>query len=839
MQLQASFKKLQQENKDLLDMIGQYRIMFEQSLDAVVLFDSNTCFTEVNQAACQLFELPKENLIGESLLKFLMLESKQKITKQNKMLIEDGFLKGEFAIRVGNGTVKQVEFSARKNDINNTDVSIMRDISPKKILERQRDISKQLFMDVYKQAVDGIVIFDRSGTFINCNKSFMNSFELTKEELLNSTIYNFVEPEYTYKLEKLWTILDEKEKAKGELPVKLKNGVKKVFEFTTTANIFDYYYMSIMRDVTDRKGMEKRLQDSELRFREIFDAALDAIVIWGNGGKVINANSSASKTFEMPIELLTQGSLLDFVDQTSTEVINMNKELKETGKLRAELDFHMVNGQTKRLEFTSRYKVLDDYNMTIFRNVSETRSMEKNLREKEQKFRRIFEGALDGIILWDEDLSIIDVNPVACQILKVSREELLLRRIDQFINSTQDYTLEASQANHDAGGLYAELPFMLENGEERIIEFAVKRNVIPKMNMTIFRDVTERKNIEITLRESEHKFRQLYDNALNGFIIIEDEGNIVNMNPEARRIFGLENEILLPLKLQNFAFINDIEREEKWKQLLGNASLSGQFILNNRIIEYTLSKNIYINNHLAILHDVTERKEMEEKLRKSDTLTIVGELAAGIAHEIRNPMTALKGFIQLLQGNVKEDFSMYFEVITSELKRIESIITEFLILAKPQAVQYQQRDLKKILHETIDLLTPQAALENIQFEVDVVDEDTEIYCEPNQLKQVFINILKNGIEVMPKSGTIHVSIEHHSEKIMRVSFKDEGCGIPEEKIRKLGEPFYTTKERGTGLGLMVSYKIIAEHKGKIEVVSKEGEGTTFHIYLPITQVESE
>lgn len=820
-------------------MIGQYRIMFEQSLDAVVLFDSNTCFTEVNQAACQLFELPKENLIGESLLKFLMLESKQKITKQNKMLIEDGFLKGEFAIRVGNGTVKQVEFSARKNDINNTDVSIMRDISPKKILERQRDISKQLFMDVYKQAVDGIVIFDRSGTFINCNKSFMNSFELTKEELLNSTIYNFVEPEYTYKLEKLWTILDEKEKAKGELPVKLKNGVKKVFEFTTTANIFDYYYMSIMRDVTDRKGMEKRLQDSELRFREIFDAALDAIVIWGNGGKVINANSSASKTFEMPIELLTQGSLLDFVDQTSTEVINMNKELKETGKLRAELDFHMVNGQTKRLEFTSRYKVLDDYNMTIFRNVSETRSMEKNLREKEQKFRRIFEGALDGIILWDEDLSIIDVNPVACQILKVSREELLLRRIDQFINSTQDYTLEASQANHDAGGLYAELPFMLENGEERIIEFAVKRNVIPKMNMTIFRDVTERKNIEITLRESEHKFRQLYDNALNGFIIIEDEGNIVNMNPEARRIFGLENEILLPLKLQNFAFINDIEREEKWKQLLGNASLSGQFILNNRIIEYTLSKNIYINNHLAILHDVTERKEMEEKLRKSDTLTIVGELAAGIAHEIRNPMTALKGFIQLLQGNVKEDFSMYFEVITSELKRIESIITEFLILAKPQAVQYQQRDLKKILHETIDLLTPQAALENIQFEVDVVDEDTEIYCEPNQLKQVFINILKNGIEVMPKSGTIHVSIEHHSEKIMRVSFKDEGCGIPEEKIRKLGEPFYTTKERGTGLGLMVSYKIIAEHKGKIEVVSKEGEGTTFHIYLPITQVESE
>lgn len=116
-----------------------------------------------------------------------------------------------------------------------------------------------------------------------------------------------------------------------------------------------------------------------------------------------------------------------------------------------------------------------------------------------------------------------------------------------------------------------------------------------------------------------------------------------------------------------------------------------------------------------MFRDVTERKELEERLRKSDTLHVVGELAAGIAHEIRNPMTALKGFIQLLKGSIQEgDHSLYFNVITSELKRIESIITEFLILAKPQAIMYEKKDVVRIMQDTMDLLHAQANLDNVQ-----------------------------------------------------------------------------------------------------------------------------
>ncbi|WP_456275777.1 PAS domain S-box protein [Bacillus sp. AK128] len=822
------------ENNDqslLYEKLNQYEIMFEQSLDAIVLFKNEKFFYEVNKAACQLFECSKDELTTRELTRFLLLESEESHNSQMSLLKREGELKGDFTIRLANGKVKYIEFSARKNAIQDVDIWIMRDVSAKKNLEKQRNLSKQLFMDVYNRAVDGIVIFDRQGKFINSNQSFMNSFELSKEALQDSNLYEFVENEYLYKLEKLWSILDEKDRAQGELPVILKNGTRKIFEFTTTANIFDNFYMSIMRDVTEKKLMERRLQKSELRFREIFDTALDAIVIWDQAGRVIRANNSASKTFEMPLELLSKHHIYDFVNKQSVEFIKMNKELLETGKVRAELDFFMINGQVKRLEFTSRYRVLDGYNMTIFRNVSETRLMEKGLREKEQKFRKIFEGSIEGIVLADENLSIIDVNSSASKILKMDREQLLSKTINQVIPFTSPKLFN----DQNGGEGYSELPLTLDNGEERIIELAIKREVIPGLSMVIFRDVTERKNIERNLIESEHKFRQLYDNSLNGFIILRDDGNIVDMNPEAKRIFMISEELPSSFnKFQELTIKGGLDKG-KWRDLLSQSQLHGHFVLEERIIEYTLSKNIYKDHHLAILHDVTERKAMEEKLRKSDTLNVVGELAAGIAHEIRNPMTALKGFIHLLQGSVKEDFSMYFDVITSELKRIETIITEFLILSKPQAINYQQHNLLKIVSETLDLLTPQAVLENIQFQLDVIEQIPDIYCEPNQLKQVFINILKNGLEVMSEGGLIHVTLTRVQGEMVRLSFTDQGTGIPADKLKRLGEPFYTTKERGTGLGLMVSYKIIAEHNGRIEVESIEGEGTTFHLYLPFRQ----
>jgi two-component system, sporulation sensor kinase E len=140
------------------------------------------------------------------------------------------------------------------------------------------------------------------------------------------------------------------------------------------------------------------------------------------------------------------------------------------------------------------------------------------------------------------------------------------------------------------------------------------------------------------------------------------------------------------------------------------------------------------------------------------------------------------------------------------------------------------------MREIVDLLSAQAVLYNVQFHTHYEEQLPYVYCEPNQLKKVFINIIKNAIEVMPNGGKITIAINSIKDQLIQISIRDQGTGIPKDKIKKLGEPFYTTKEKGTGLGLMVSYRIIEEHNGSIEVESEEGIGTLFRIKLPLNHL---
>jgi two-component system, sporulation sensor kinase A len=236
---------------------------------------------------------------------------------------------------------------------------------------------------------------------------------------------------------------------------------------------------------------------------------------------------------------------------------------------------------------------------------------------------------------------------------------------------------------------------------------------------------------------------------------------------------------------------------------------------------------------IGTLIDLTERKKTEDLLRKSDKLAVVGQMAAGVAHEIRNPLTALRGFVQLLQSTVKEPRT-YFDVMLSELDRINLIVSEFLFLAKPQIVHFEQNDLLVLLKKVVQLLETQAILSNIQIRLDFAPVPW-IYCDENQIKQVFVNVLKNAIEAMPRGGEILIQVRSRDEDFVQVRIIDQGCGISQEQIRRLGEPFYTTKEKGTGLGLLVSYQIIEAHKGKIQIESELEKGTTVEVLLPVAK----
>jgi PAS domain S-box-containing protein len=236
---------------------------------------------------------------------------------------------------------------------------------------------------------------------------------------------------------------------------------------------------------------------------------------------------------------------------------------------------------------------------------------------------------------------------------------------------------------------------------------------------------------------------------------------------------------------------------------------------------------------LTMVRDITAQKsQTAELIQKSDKLSLVGQLAAGIAHEIRNPLTSLRGFIQLL-GYKSEDNKEYCDIMLSELDRINLIVGEFLILAKPHMVNFSSKDINSIIRHVGTLIGTQAIINNIHIDYQLAKNLPAIPCEENQLKQVIINLIKNAIEAMPTGGTITVETGQKDSEHIFIRITDEGKGIPEEMLSKLGEPFYTTKEHGTGLGLMVCYKIIENHLGQLNVSSKLNEGSRFEIVLAL------
>lgn len=229
--------------------------------------------------------------------------------------------------------------------------------------------------------------------------------------------------------------------------------------------------------------------------------------------------------------------------------------------------------------------------------------------------------------------------------------------------------------------------------------------------------------------------------------------------------------------------------------------------------------------------DISEKKKAEQIISEWEKGSAVGHLAAGIAHEIRNPITSLKGFLKLMQmnGTVKEE---YIQIMDSEFDRIEGIIQELLTFSKPSDSQYRIEEMGELIRQVVTLLEPQALLQNVSLSADLGGSLLYASCIGNQIKQVLINLIKNAIEAIDRpDGRVHIRLLAHAGTII-IQIKDNGPGIPPGALEKLGEAFYSTKEGGTGLGIMVTNNIVRNnHGGTLKVDSQEGVGTTFTVTL--------
>lgn len=232
---------------------------------------------------------------------------------------------------------------------------------------------------------------------------------------------------------------------------------------------------------------------------------------------------------------------------------------------------------------------------------------------------------------------------------------------------------------------------------------------------------------------------------------------------------------------------------------------------------------------ILIIRSINDRKANRQLTIKAEKLSLAGQLAASIAHEIRNPLTSIKGFMKLAQEDVMHD--EYYTIIEDEIDRIETIASELLVLGKPVSLEIEVGDVGKMVRDVCMLLQPQAVMRKIDLQYEAIEPACFIRCNTGQMKQVFINLIKNATEAMENGGIIRTSVQSDGEKV-RILIADEGKGMPEHVLKKIGEPFYSTKEDGTGLGLMVCFTIVEQYNGTIKVESVVNEGTTFTIELP-------
>ncbi len=238
---------------------------------------------------------------------------------------------------------------------------------------------------------------------------------------------------------------------------------------------------------------------------------------------------------------------------------------------------------------------------------------------------------------------------------------------------------------------------------------------------------------------------------------------------------------------------------------------------------------------LPILETTLELRETiqreRDKVHRLDRFNLIGEMAAGVAHEIRNPLTVIKGYLQFIRLKVA-GMDEQFVTILKELSRVEDIITDFLSLARNKKIENKAVNLNVIFNEIYPLLLAESLKKGVELKVRLSCNMADIYADEKEMKQLILNLARNGIESIEGHGIINISTTA-DHNLVTLSISDSGCGIPGESIKKIFDPFYTTKNEGTGLGLSVCQSIVERHGGNIEVISHIGKGTTFIITFPV------
>ncbi len=650
---------------------------------------------------------------------------------------------------------------------------------------------------------------------------------------------------------------------------------------------------AILRDITERKRIEQALRESEARYRDLFENASDIVYIHDFEGRFLSINHGAERALGYTPEDVNRLTLMHIVApehraRALRAIAEKRAGLTETTEY--ELDVIAKDGQRVTLEVSSR--LLYEHGAPVgvhgtARDVTRRRQIEKSLREREALYRTLFDSAQDVIYCHDLQGYALDINPAAEALFGYRRDESRsINVMDLVVPESRPVARAAIRRLLRAPEtpVRYEATLLTRDGRRLILElatWAILENGVPVAFQGIGRDLTERRLSERALRESEERFRQVFEAAPLGIALISLTGHVLRANRAACEWLGYRQEEVAGRHHSDFNCPHDVkETGSLVRRLLEDPASSsfqvekryltkqGQIVWGRLTVVAVRDSDGRPQYLLSMIEDITQRRALAEQVRQAQKMEAVGQLATGIAHEFNNLLTVVAGYAGLLERRLSptsiersspELLHRYAKDILTAVSRASTLTGQLLAFGRKQQQQLAPLNVNELVISTAQMLRP--LLEpHIAIVTDLSPDLGIVVADQQQLEQVLTNLAVNARDAMPQGGTLRLTTlnvwheSHPNEASGSALFRsrpardetirmnpyvllevaDTGQGMTEEVRQRIFEPFFTTKPvgKGTGLGLSVVEGIIAQNKGFITVESEVGRGTTFRIFLP-------
>ena len=747
--------------------------------------------------------------------------------------------------------------------------------------KKYRTLLKESNVGIYK------VTPGDKGKFIDVNPALVNILGYrSKKEVLELNVSDiYINPSdrkrFSKKMSENGFLKNE------ELHLKKKDGTT-ILAYNTGIAVHDkngeiVYFEGILEDVTERKKVEKALRESEELYRKLIETSPDSITLNDMDGKMVMANQAAveMRGYRNEGELLRKNMMELIAPQDIEKAKKGIKETLETEKVR-DVEYALLKKDGTTFFADVSVSIIKDAEgnpnlfMAVVRDITERKSIEKALKESEEQYRMLVETSPDSISVFDLNGNLIMSNPATYEVYgNGEKVELIGESIFNFIQ-TQDKKRVAKEIEEviKTGNL-KKGDYKIVNKEGKI--FFVETSVslikdadgVSKGLMAITRDVTKRKKMENDLAAEKERLSVTLRSIAESVISVDIKGNVVFMNEVAEQLTGWAQADAIGKPLRDV--LNVVDNKNKpiaCHEIVKNVIEKGDISCTVTIDEGTLiakdetekiiaqscapirGEDNNIQGVVLIIRDITEKQKLEKELFRATKLESIGLLAGGIAHDFNNILTGITSSLFMAKMSLEKDTSIYKFILEAEKAafRASRLTNQLITFAKGGAPIKEIQSIREIIEEAVGFSLSGS---NIDCELKLPEDLWTAVIDRGQIDQVITNLIINAEQAMPAGGTITLNAENitidgtvprettayiplNPGKYIKISVKDEGVGILPEDLESIYDPYFTTKDSGSGLGLTICYSIIRKHNGFIYAKSRLGIGTTFHVYLPVS-----